>query len=75
MTHTGVVQTVLLRRSKFTQESARAWIKKHGYHLTMPDTTANYFRFRQHKPFPSLMGHERMIPLGDVGYLGVWYGK
>ena len=75
MTHTGKVQTVLLRRSKFTEQEAKKWIKEHGYHLTMPDVTAHYFRFRQHKPFPSLMGRERMIPLGDVGYLGVYYGK
>jgi hypothetical protein len=75
MTHTGAVQTVLLRRSKFTQESARAWIKAHGYHLTMPDVTAQYFRFRQFPPPPSLMGRERMVALGDIGYIGVLYGK
>ena len=75
MTHTGLVQTVLLRRSKFTQESARAWIKKHGYHLTMPDITPNYYRFRQFPPPPSLMGRERMVSLGDIGMLGIYYGK
>jgi hypothetical protein len=75
MTHTGVVQTVLLKRSHFTSQSARAWIKSHGYHLTMPDVTAQYFRFRQFPPPPSLMGRERMVSLGDIGMLGIYYGK
>jgi hypothetical protein len=75
MTHTGNVQTVLLKRSHFTQQSARAWIKAHNYHLSMPDTTAQYFRFRQFPPSPSGMGRERMVPLGDIGYLGILYPK
>ena len=75
MTHTGKVQTVLLKRSHFTSQSARKWIKEHGYHLTMPDTTLHYFRFRQFPPMSPLMGRERMVPLGDIGYLGIWYGK
>jgi len=75
MTHTGVVQTVLLKRSHFTSQEAKKWIKEHGYHLTMPDTTAHYFRFRQFPPPSPLMGREKMVPLGDVGFLGVLYGK
>ena len=75
MTHTGVVQTVLLKKSHFTGPEAKHWIKEHHYHLTMPDETAHYYRFRQHKPFPSMMGRERMVSLGDVGFLGIFYGK
>jgi hypothetical protein len=41
----------------------------------MPDVTAQYFRFRQFPPPPSLMGRERMVALGDIGYIGVLYGK
>ena len=75
MTHTGAVQTVLLKRSKFTEQEAKKWIKEHGYHLTMPDVTAHYYRFRQFPPPSPLMGRERMVALGDIGYIGVMYSK
>jgi hypothetical protein len=41
----------------------------------MPDVTAQYFRFRQFPPSPSGMGRERMVALGDIGFLGILYGK
>lgn len=44
------VQSVLIPRSKFSLEQARAWIKDHGYHQTKVDVTDAYYRFRQADP-------------------------
>jgi hypothetical protein len=44
------VQSVLIPRSKYSLEEARAWIKAHDYHAGKVDITDAYYRFRQADP-------------------------
>jgi hypothetical protein len=63
---TPVVQSVLLRRDKFTQSEAIQWILDHNYKFKKLDITPEYFRFRQHDPSPLKKAsfHPRSISLG-----------
>ncbi len=73
--HKPIVQTVLLKRNKFTQSQAIQWILDHNYHYKKLDITKDYFRFRQYDPEPFLKAHyrPRSISLGDDGYLVIMY--
>lgn len=44
------VQTVLVPRSRFSLAEAKAWVRHAGFTVSKVDTTANYYRFRQHAP-------------------------
>ena len=72
---TGIVQSVILHRSKFTREQAKKWIHDHGYKPSNPDATPHYYRFRQHDPhrMESMGFRARMTPLGNDGYLVIFY--
>lgn len=72
---TGIVQSVILHKSKFTREQAKTWIHKHGYKPSNPDTTHEYYRFRQHDPHRmEAMGYRaRSVALGSDGYLIIFY--
>lgn len=71
-----IIQTLVLHKSKFpTAESAREWAVAHKYKANKMDETINEYRFRQASPELTKTGmyHERMLPVGDIGYLGVLY--
>lgn len=70
-----VVESVILHRNKFSRESAKRWIHEHGYKGNNPDTTDAYYRFRQHNPesLKAMGYYARSVPLGDDGYLIIFY--
>ena len=49
-----VVQSVLLKRDKFSRKEAFDWIRAHGYKADKVDMTSEYYRFRQHEPVHSV---------------------
>ena len=64
-----VLQSVLLPKSKFTEEEAIAWVKKHKYKTTFKgkknDHKAKYYRFRQATPPKKFVRyHITNLPLG-----------
>lgn len=70
-----IVQSVLLRKEKFSLDEAKDWILNHGYKLVKVDTTPEYYRFRQMDPkHLEILGYRaRTQPLGDVGHLILFY--
>ena len=68
-----LVQSVILKKDKFTKSEAFDWIKKHGYKHHNVDATPHYYRFRQVDPALLHLYRFREIPLGDDGYLVVAY--
>lgn len=68
-----IVQSVLLRRHKMTRREADRWIKEHGYTLTAPDVTQDFYRYRQVDPARLHSFRLRTIKLGDIGDLIVAY--
>ena len=68
-----IVQSVILKKDKFTKDEAFAWVKKHGYKHDKVDETHHYYRFRQIDP--NILHHYRFreIALGKDGYLVVAY--
>ena len=68
-----IVQSVLLKKSKFTRAQAFDWIKGHGYKADKVDITQDYYRFRQYEPVHAVGLRYRTISLGDVGELVVMY--
>lgn len=68
-----IVQSVILKRDKMTKREADRWIKEHGYILTAPDITHEFYRYRQAVPIHSASVRFRTIKLGDIGELIVMY--
>jgi len=70
-----IVQTVILKKQHFTKPKAIEWIALHGYNHSKIDETPNEYRFRQVSPeiLKTNMFRERMIKIGDKGYLGILY--
>jgi hypothetical protein len=68
-----VVQSVTLKRSRFTKGEAYTWVRDHGYKATKVDVTPHFFRFRQQDPERFRGGRFRTIDLGDVGTLSLVY--
>ena len=67
------VQSVQLRRDKFSKGEAFAWIRKHGYKAEKVDITPEFYRFRQIAP-ERLHGFRfRTVELGGDGYLTMVY--
>ena len=70
-----IVQSVLLKRDKFSRREADRWIYDHDYKNTKVDVTPEYYRFRQVNP-ERLHGFRfRTINLGDDGNLIIAYGS
>lgn len=46
----GKLQTVLVPKSRYTEEQAVKWIKLQGYKNNGIDETREYYRFRQKPP-------------------------
>lgn len=68
------VQSVLLKREKFSKGEAFKWVRDHGYKAEKVDATPHYWRFRQIDP-TTLHGFRfREVALGKDGYLVVVYG-
>jgi hypothetical protein len=65
------IQSIILKKSKFTQRESEEWIKKHGYKLTRPDVTQHFYRYRQHEPMPNV--RYRTVQLGDDGEMIIAY--
>lgn len=69
-----IVQSVLLKRDKFSRREADIWVYENGYKNTKVDVTPEYYRFRQVNP-ERLHGFRfRTINLGDDGHLIIAYG-
>jgi hypothetical protein len=68
-----VVQSLALRRDKFTKGGAFDWIRKHGYKADKVDIGPHFFRFRQVNPERLAGGRFRTIALGDVAHMTVFY--
>jgi len=68
-----IVQSVLLKRDKFSKVEALQWIRSHGYSAGKIDVTPEYYRFRQVAPDILHLLRPNTIPLGDVGHLVVGY--
>jgi len=69
-----LVQSVILRKDKFSKGEAFKWVRDHDYSVRYGvDITPEYYRFRQVPP-ERLQGFRiRSIPLGDDGYILVAY--
>lgn len=70
---TYAVQSIQLRKSKFTKPEAFDWIRKHDYKADKVDVTPEFYRFRQIAPERLHGFRYRTVELGDDGYLTVVY--
>jgi hypothetical protein len=68
-----VIQSVMLRRDKFTREGAIRWMLEHGYTARKVDTSPTYYHFRQVEHERLRAGHFRNVGLGDIGRLVIFY--
>lgn len=72
----GLVQSVIIKKEAYPDiDDARAWVRSHGYKVSKVDDTPNAYRFRQLDPSIMRTGKyiDRMVPMGDVGYLNMLY--
>jgi hypothetical protein len=72
----GIVQSVIIEKSAMPDiDEAKAWVRSKGYKVVKVDETPNTFRFRQIDPSVMRTGKyiDRMVKLGDVGYLNMLY--
>jgi hypothetical protein len=60
------IQAVLFNKDKWSTNSAKLWLKKHGYKpIKRAHMTENFYRYRLHEP---VKGEEyRTIKLGQSG--------
>lgn len=68
-----IIQSVQLRRDKFTKGEAFAWIRSHGYKADKVDIGPHFFRFRQVDPARLKGGRFRTIDFGDKGHATIVY--
>jgi hypothetical protein len=68
-----VIQSVQLRRDKFTKGQAYQWMREHGYKTMKVDVAPNFYRFRQMDPDRLKGGRFRTIDFGDVGHATIVY--
>jgi hypothetical protein len=68
-----VIQSVQLRRDKFSKGEAFAWIRDHGYKADKVDVGPNFYRFRQVNPERLRGGRFRTLDFGDVGHATIFY--
>jgi hypothetical protein len=68
-----IVQSVILNRDAMSRHEADEWIHKHGYKLTAPDITQEFYRYRQVNPERLHSFRFRTIDLGHIGHLIVAY--
>lgn len=68
-----LIQSVQLRRDKFSKGEAFAWIRDHGYKADKVDIGPHFYRFRQVNPDRLSGGRFRTIDFGDVGHATIVY--
>lgn len=68
-----IVQSILLKREKFSKAEAFKWVREHGYKADKVDVTHDYYRFRQVEPSILHLLRPKTISLGDVGQMIVGY--
>lgn len=68
-----VIQSLALRRSKFTKGEAFKWVRDHGYKADKVDVGPNFYRFRQVDPERLKGGRFRTIDFGDVAHATIVY--
>lgn len=68
-----VVQSVLLKRSKFDKKEAYEWMRDHSYPVMKIHVTYDYYHFRLIDPDRLKGARFRTIDLGDVGRIVVAY--
>ena len=68
-----LIQSVQLRRDKFTKGQAWAWVREHHYPAHKIDISTNYYHFRLVDPERLKGGRYRTISLGDKGHLIIYY--
>lgn len=72
----GLVQSVVVLKEAFPDiDDAKAWVRSKGYKVIKVDETPDTFRFRQIDPSIMRTGKyiDRMVKLGDIGYLNTLY--
>lgn len=72
----GIVQSVVVEKAAFPDiDDARAWVRSQGYKSSGVDETPNTYRFRQINPRIMQTGKyiDRMVKLGDIGFLNMLY--
>ena len=72
----GIVQSVIVKKEAFPDiDDARAWVRSQGYKSAKVDDTPHTYRFRQIDPSVMRTGKyiDRMVDLGDIGYLNMLY--
>lgn len=67
------IQSLSLRRDKFTKGEAFKWVRDHGYKADTVEIGPNFFRFRQHDPARFRGGRFRTIEFGDVAHATIVY--
>ena len=60
------VQTIVLPKSGFTKQQARAWAKKHGFTIDFVDVKLNTYRIRQRSPKRFKRFASKKLPNGVV---------
>lgn len=68
-----VIQSIQLRRDKFSKGEAFAWIREHGYKADKVDVGPHFYRFRQQDPERLRGGRFRTIDFGDKGEMRIVY--
>lgn len=72
----GIVQSVIVKREAYPDiDDARAWVRSQGYSVSKVDETPHTYRFRQIDPNIMRTGKyiDRMVAVGDIGYLNMLY--
>lgn len=68
-----VLQSLALRRDKFSKEEAYRWVRSHGYKADKIDIGPHFFRFRQVDPERLKGGRFRTIDFGDKAHATIVY--
>ncbi len=68
-----VVQSVHLRRDRFSKGDAFKWVRDHGYKASKVDISPQVYRFRQQDPERLRGARFRTVDLGTVGNLLLAY--
>lgn len=54
-------QSVLFKKSEYTEAQAKAWLKSHSMYSDGLDETSNTYRFRQYDPQPSKFDYRTKV--------------
>ena len=68
-----IIQSILLRRDKFSKGGAYEWMREHHYPIHKIDIGPSFYHFRLHDPDRLHGGQFRTIHLGDKGEMRIVY--